>query len=139
MAGGPEADGTSLKNYIESEKKYTDWPLWPGTKELYEGTQPHGAYLTTYVNEQAKESIEKKSGELEDGSIVVKENYSQEKKLAAVTVMFKKTGYDPNHGDWFYLKYTADGAIESEGKVNGCISCHAKAKDNDWLFTSKIK
>lgn len=135
-AEGPEADGTALRNFIEEENNsYKYWPLWPGKGILYRGTSPHGPYLTTYVNQPALESLEKGSGTLQDGSIIVKENYTEERKLASITVMYKRDGYDPGHGNWFYLKYPPQGEIEAEGMVEGCISCHAKAAGNDWLFT----
>ena len=70
---------------------------------------------------------------------IVKENYSPEKKLAAITVMYRITGFDPKADDWFWLKYGPDGTIMKEGKVGGCINCHSDVKDNDWLFTGPIK
>jgi len=39
------------------------------------------------------------------------------KKLAAVTVMYGKSGSNPQAGDHFWLKYTPDGKIEAEGKA----------------------
>ena len=73
------------------------------------------------------------------GEFVVKENYSPDKNLAAVTVMYKQTGYNAEGGDWFWLKYASDGTIQKEGKVGGCIGCHAAVKSNDWLFIGPVK
>jgi hypothetical protein len=36
-------------------------------------------------------------------------------------------------------KYKADGAIEKEGKVAGCIGCHTAAIKNDWVFNDPVK
>ncbi|MDZ7700459.1 MAG: cytochrome P460 family protein [Deltaproteobacteria bacterium] len=43
--------------------------------------------------------------------------------------------YNPDAGDWFWVKYKADGSIAAEGKVNSCISCHSAVKANDYIFT----
>ena len=39
-----------------------------------------------------------------DGAIIVKENYTAKGELQANTVMYKKSGYNPEHNDWFWLK-----------------------------------
>jgi len=140
-AGMPGADGVQLQKYLTKDKPYVKWKLWPGKGKLYKGTEPHGALLTTYVNEAALKSIKAKKG-LKDGSIIVKGNYMPDKKLAAVTVMYKVKGYNPGAGDIFWMKYLPDGKIEASGKsgmVDMCIGCHAKVKGNDYLFTGKVK
>ena len=57
------------------------------------------------------------------------------KTLAAITVMYKKAGYNPQVGDWFWVKYGPDGSVKKEGKVGGCINCHGAGADNDYLLT----
>ena len=37
------------------------------------------------------------------GAIIVKENYTPAGELAATTVMYKKSGYNPDHNDWFWI------------------------------------
>lgn len=137
-AGMPGADADKLHEYLTKEKPYTHWKLWPGKGKLYKGTEPHGALLTTYVNDVALKSIKAKKG-LNDGAIIVKENYMPDKKLAAVTVMYKVKGYNPEAGDIFWMKYLPDGKIEASGKVDMCIGCHGKVKENDYLYTGKVK
>lgn len=134
----PAAEGMALWTYLK-QIDYTKLPMWPGKEAFYPGTQPHGALLTTYVNETALTDIQAKKGTLSAGSIIVKENYMPDKKLAAVTVIYKVEGYNPNANDWFWAKYAPDGKIEAEGKVAGCIGCHGQKKDNDYLFTGEVK
>jgi hypothetical protein len=134
----PSANGKDVIEYLNNND-YQSWQLWPGKTKLYEGRHPHGALLTTYVSKGAFDAIEGKTGGIPNGEFIVKENYSPDKKLAAVTVMYKQEGYDPNSGDWFWLKYAADGTIQKEGKVGGCIGCHAAVKNNDWLFIGPVK
>lgn len=142
LAGGgslPEADGQAVYNYITKTAPYQSWSLYPGTAKLYKGQHPHGALLTTYVSGNAEAAIKARAGQFPDGSIIVKENYMPDQTLGAVTVMYRVNGYDPDAGDWFWAKYKADGAIEAEGKVAGCIGCHTAAIQNDWVFTGPIK
>lgn len=134
----PPADGQAVIDYLTKTHPYQNWALWPGKGKLYEGQHPHGAFLTTYVNEVALKGIKAKAGTLRDGAIIVKENYTPEKTLSAVTVMFRKAGFNPEGGDWFWLKYAPDGTLQKEGKVAGCINCHQAVRTNDWLFTGQV-
>ena len=138
MKGQPEADGKAVWEYITNHK-YQEWPLWPGKGKLYKGGHPHGALLTTYVSRDALEVIEGKKGMFGSGAFIIKENYSPEKKLGAVTVMYRVKGYNADAGDWFWAKYKPDGTVEKEGKVDGCINCHNSKIENDWVFTGAIK
>jgi len=132
----PATEGKALYEYITKTSPYQQWSLWPGKEKLYPGTEPHGALLTTYVNDVALKGFRHWDGGLPDGTIVVKENYMPDKMLAAVTVMYKKSGYNPQAGDYFWLKFTPDGKIEAEGKVEMCIGCHRAAQKGDFLFTN---
>ena len=135
----PAADGAAVWKYISEDRPYTKWSLWPGKGKLYEGREPHGMLLTTYVSKDAKKVIKGKSGEFDNGAFIVKENYKPDKTLAAVTVMYKVKGYNPEVGDWFWAKYGADGSIAKEGKVGGCIKCHSEVAANDYVYTGVIK
>ena len=134
-----KADGKALWDYLKKENYAKNWKMWPGKKALYPGKEPHGALLTTYVNKTAYMAIEKKTGMLPDGAIIVKENYTPDKKLAALTVMYKVKGYNPAAGDWFWVKYLPDGKIAVEGKVQACIDCHGMAKANDYIAGTPLK
>lgn len=133
----PIPSGGDLRHHIIGLAPYKKWDKWPGKGEMYKGTEPHGAFLTTYVNDIALTSINNMKG-MDNNAIIVKENYSPDKKLIAVHVMYKVKGYNPDGGDWFWVKYGADFEIAAEGKVKGCLDCHTKAKDNDYIFTGKV-
>ncbi|OGP94760.1 MAG: hypothetical protein A2Z19_03490 [Deltaproteobacteria bacterium RBG_16_54_18] len=134
-----KAEGAALWDYLKKADYAKKWEMWPGKSALYPGKEPHGALLTTYVNKTALAAIKEKKGMLPDGSIIVKENYTPDKKLAALTVMYKVKGYNPQAGDWFWAKYLPDGKIAAEGKVAGCIQCHASVKANDYVATGPLK
>jgi hypothetical protein len=134
----PAPKGKEVVAYL-NQVNYTSWQLWPGKAKLYEGRHPHGSFLTTYVSKGAYKAIEGKKGSIPAGEFVVKENYTPEKQLDVITVMYRQAGYNADGGDWFWLKYKLEGTIMAEGQVGGCIGCHAAVKDNDWLFTGPIR
>ncbi len=134
----PGPDAARLYDYITKDNSYFQWELWPGKGRLYKGTEPHGSFLTTYVNSRAYSSAKHKRGEMADSSIIVKENYTSEKKLAALTVMYKIKGYNPSAGDWFWAKYEPYGKVLSSGKIEACINCHGGNRANDFIMTEKI-
>jgi hypothetical protein len=134
-----KADGKALWDYLKKENYARNWNIWPGKNALYPGKEPHGALLTAYVNKVAYDAIKEKRGMFSDGSIIVKENYTADKKLAALTVMYKVKGYNPQAGDWFWAKYLPDGKIAAEGRVDACIQCHSMAKANDYIMIAPLK
>ena len=114
---------------------------------LYVGGPPHGP-----VREVLEAIIDGKR-------IIVKRNFggegvsvesvSQNRAafLKAITVMAKREdGYDPENGDWFWVKYKPDGNLHTNakgmklaGKVakgmdKGCNFCHQSASGNDLVF-----
>ncbi|WP_273265654.1 cytochrome P460 family protein [Flexistipes sinusarabici] len=127
----PKTEPANVWNYLQ-DQNYTDWQLFPGTTELYPGESPHGAFLTSYINKKAAKSVN--NDEFAYGSIIVKENYTPSKKLAAVTVMYKVKGFNPDGGDWYWAKYSPKGDAQAVGKVKGCIQCHSAVKDSDWSY-----
>ena len=132
----PQPDSGDLRHYVTSHMPYKkEFTIFPGTTEMYEGTEPHGSFLTVYVNDIALKSVKNKK--YSNNSIILKENYSPEKKLAAITVMYKVNGYNPEGGDWFWVEYDPAFKVLKEGKVKGCLDCHSKTKGSDYTFTGK--
>lgn len=138
MPADPVLTGEELYKYVTVENDYKNWPLLPGKAALSNGTSPHGALVTIYVSNEALAAIEAKSGVMPAGSTVVKENYNREARLLAVTLMHKVEGFDPENNDWYWLKFGPNGTVDSEGKVNSCIDCHAIRADNDFIFTGGL-
>ncbi len=143
---GPGATGAELLAYILNENPYTGWKSWRADRwndygGYLVGGSPHGATVRIFVNNVALEAVEAEDfdGILPYGSIIVKENYmgtpAEPGELAALTVMYKVEGFNPEGGDWFWLKAPGDGsAIDAEGAVEGCISCHAQEGNADYLL-----
>lgn len=128
------ATGSSVWNWMQ-EQSYRTWKMWPGKSALYQGREPHGMLLTTYLNGPALSAVRDGSRPLPAGAVIVKENYKPTKELAAITVMVKSKGYNPDGGDWWWAKYGPDGTTLKEGKVAGCLGCHGMEKGNDYLLT----
>ncbi len=132
--------GVDLWKSLSQSQYEVNWHYIPGKPPgFYKGTQPHGFYLRTYVNNIAYDAIQAKAGQYPDGAIIVKENYTPDKTLASITVMKKIAGYDPAGGDWFWAKYNPDGSVAAEGKLQSCASCHARVKGQDYVYSARIK
>ncbi|EGV52794.1 hypothetical protein QQ73_01420 [Candidatus Endoriftia persephone str. Guaymas] len=116
----------------------------------YTGMHPHGAILDT-IDATARVGSD-------EGVVIIKRNYGgtgvskqavanePNKFLKAVTVMFKRTGYDPDNKDWFWVKYAPNGSVlknpkgmslagrVAKGMPKGCIACHTGAPGGDMVF-----
>jgi len=138
----PEASAEAVLAHLEAADFRSSWDLWPGKGEKYEGTEPHGALLTTYLNPAAARAAAEGAGQLPPGAIVVKDNFMPDGTLAASTVMYKIEGYNPEAGDWWWAKFMPDGSVDMDGMAQGrvemCIGCHARGADNDYLLTGSI-
>ena len=132
-AGLPDPEAQSLWSYLQ-RANYKSWRLFPGTARFAPGQSPHGALLTSYVNETAWEALTSDTGPLPSGSIIVKENYMLDRTLAATTVMYKQDGYNLENSDWYWLKRASDGNIDAQGMVEGCQNCHRPAS-RDYVLT----
>jgi hypothetical protein len=137
---GKQAHYDALWGWIQ-RAKYTKWNGADGTPPVFEeGQSPHGALIKTYVSAKAATNL----NDPPHGTVIVKENYSPDKRLMAITVMHRSTGYDPKHGDWYYAKYMPTGKIAKTppemksmpiaGKFKMCIECHSGAGGKDFAF-----
>ena len=141
----PDTTGAAVWGYLQAVGYRESFSLWPETSELYTGREPHGMLLTTYVNDVARQALTTGASAMPEGAIVVKENYMPDSTFAAVTVMYKVTGYNPEHADWFFTKHFPSGELFAmpngmamEGRLPGCQNCHLGRRDNDYLFTSDL-
>jgi len=146
MQSGSGTRGAKPAHYdaLWSWLKSTDYTKWHGGDgnqvDFQEGNSPHGALIKTYVNTTAAKNLSDSA----NGSVIVKENYSPDKKLMAITVMQRAKGFDPANGDWYYAKYMPNGQIAKTppemksmpiaGKFSMCIQCHNEAGGNDHLY-----
>jgi hypothetical protein len=141
LGGPPLTFEQKFWSYLNgTQPAYRNWAPYPGTSaDAYPGQSPHGAFLKLYLNRVAAGNPK----ELPYGSIIVKENFGKDKTtLMAVTVMYRANGYDPEHHDWYWVKYNPDGTVATKGdkqlagKVKGCIACHSGADGDDFSFAN---
>jgi len=116
----------------------------------YTGVHPHGAILDTI---DATATVDGRTN-----VVIIKRNYGgpgvskqvvandPAKWLKAVTVMYKRTGYDAADKDWFWVKYAPDGSVlknpkgmslagmVAKGAATGCIACHQAAPGGDFVY-----
>ncbi|WP_347274875.1 cytochrome P460 family protein [Candidatus Kuenenia sp.] len=128
-----------LWEYMTKENPYQCYPAWPGKEGIYESTMPPGDILRLYINDLALDTVVKKKGIFPNGSLLIKEIYTEENKVSLLTVMYKEKGFDPQGNDWYWVKYGHDGEVKLEGRVGLCIECHVGVADNDYVFTGSIK
>lgn len=113
----------------------------------YKGTSPHGPVL------QYLESEVSVDGRL--GTVIVKRNHRGEGLTVervineptayfdSMGVMFRReAGYDPAHGNWFWVKFYPDGTVATTpqgvkmaGRTKPCIACHTPAAGEDFVFS----
>jgi len=135
----PDTTARSVWAILQESDYPARWSVWPGRGELYSGGEPHGMLLTTYLNDVAAGALEAQLGAMPRGAILVKENYTPDSVLAAVTVMVKQNpGYNPAHNDWWFMKRNADGSVDAAGRGEGCQNCHQDAAANDYVFTGSL-
>lgn len=132
----PGADPDALWKYITKDDPYTQWGFWPDHQGMQPGRAPHGPLHKVYVNDRALKSSRPP---VQYGSIAVKENYGKDKKLKAITVMYKLQGFNPGDGDWYWAKYSPEGKADKFGKPAGCVGCHGTRANNDFILVHEFK
>ena len=133
----PGPDAAAFWKYITETSPYQKWGMWADHGGLQPGRAPHGPFHKVFVNDIL---LKAHGAPVPYGSIQVKESYRKDKKtLAAVTVMYKVKGYNPDDGDWFWVKYSPDGKADKAGKVKGCIGCHGTRAGNDFILVHDMK
>ena len=128
-----------LWEYMTTEKPYQHYSYWPGKEGFYKSLMPAANIQKLYLNNLALDTVVNKKGLFPHGSLLIKEMYTDDKKLNLITVMYKEKGFDPSGNDWYWVKYKPDGNAPLEGKVEHCIECHVGTKGNDYVFTGSIK
>lgn len=111
----------------------------PGSTMFRVGVEPHGLRQNIHVNPVAYSALRAKSSTLPDGSIMVKEIYGENKKISALAVTYKPQGCGPGVADRLWVSYAPDGRVLAQGEGAGCISCHAPAKNSDFVLFKAAK
>ena len=144
-AAQPDPTGAGMWAYLQEVDYRSNWQVWADKGELYTGQVPHGMVLTTYLTDVARRAVTTTAGSMPDGAIIIKENYMPDSTLAAVTVMYKRFGYNAEHNDWFFTKHLPSGELDKtpsgmpmEGRLPGCQACNVAVRNNEYSFTSPL-
>ena len=118
---------------------YNTWKPLDHEPPNVEVENPHGNESPTYANDVAA----KDPKNLPVGSILVREDYDDQRQRQSISVLYRVKDYDPEHGNWYYLRFTETGAVMRgtdnkplAGKVASCIDCHARASGKDFVFSN---
>ncbi len=109
------------------------------SKAYQPGSRSVDAYTIDLANQAGNAAI-RKTGSIEkvrrypNGALVVKENFSEQRKLTGVTAMLKLFGYDRADRDWVMAAYSPAGKVVAYGRVPSCIACHAMVARQDFVF-----
>lgn len=93
----------------------------------------HGENVKTFLDEKALSAHQNKAFPFENGTLSFKESYNGG-SVTRLYMMQKIEGYDSANNDWFYAVMSPEGEVSQRGKVAFCISCHAKARDRDFIY-----
>ncbi|XAM00764.1 cytochrome P460 family protein [Phycisphaeraceae bacterium D3-23] len=132
MFGPSDEDTAQAGALMDQMADYNQWETVPGYDDWEQGTSVHGRVVRYFVNDIAIGNMR----DLPAGSIIVKEGYNRDRELQAVTVMQRIAGYDPEHGDWFWARYSPSGELTHAGSVAMCIDCHQDAEGDDYSFAN---
>jgi hypothetical protein len=126
-ACGPSDEdiANDLFDEISGWETWTEKAPWTGIQPSSDGT--HGTHVQITFNDLAADAWG--DAELPYGSISVKRGYDGPGPADArgfLTVMKRIDGYNPDQGDWFWLRIGTDGKIGTElGQSGFCASCHS--------------
>ena len=124
LAEMPGADPAALWNHITKVSPYKDWGQWPDYKGVKESRSPHGVTNQVFVSAGLLKAT---AVPAPYGSIQVKEAYDAPASWTNITVMYKVKGFNPEAGDWLWVKYSPQGEAKPFGKPRGCIRCHGSS------------
>ena len=138
---GDESEEPSRELYdlAISGDAYKDWSQFPGAPAGLIMSRTHnGDYVRSYMNDIAVAALPGFTGEFPEGTIFVKEQYAdaEGKVLNGHTLMWKRPGFDAEHGDWYWVAFNGKGETTThDGMAPYCYNCHVAAKANDWTYT----
>lgn len=138
-ADAPEEPDRELYDEAIAGNAYKGWSQFPGAPSGLIMSRTHnGDYVRSYMNDVAVAAIADFSGEFPAGTVLVKEQYAdaEGKVLNGHTLMWKRPGYDAEHGDWYWIAFNGEGETTvHNGMAPYCFNCHASAAADDWVYT----
>lgn len=122
------ATSEAILAWLNSERYRETWELLPGTFPLHEGSEGHGALLTTYADPVAIGALERAALSMPPGAAIAVEDYLPDSTLSTVSVMVWVPDSDGRSGEWRFARFGSAGEIEA-GSMDSCRSCHVLEPD----------
>jgi len=128
----------------DSIQGFESWPQpteWDGVQASEDGT--HGDFVQIFGDADTLTAVTAGS-DVPDGGILVKCGFESAEDTIAdnctLTAMQKISGYDSEHGDWYWAKFDlATGETQLSGQVSGCFGCHESADaDGDFVLYDDV-
>lgn len=138
----PDEFHASFWNHIvKQDAAYNTWKVLSREKSEDGVENPHSTVSQTYANKIAADDPQN----LPIGSILVREDYDDQRKRLSISVMYRVKAYDKDHGNWYWIKYLESGSVARgthnkgvAGKVTSCSDCHGKAQGKDFVFSNDV-
>lgn len=146
---------TQVKEFVATDATFENFSSWNLGAELM-GADPslgmaHGGNDSTAIRSiYFLDNAKPVNGNYPVGTVIVKYSHNPAGSLNEYTAMVKRgNGYDASNGDWEYFMLSGDGKIATDGdgmQMRGdgptmmggmCLSCHIKADNQDFIFTSR--
>ncbi len=138
-AGAGAAPPAARALWQQVLKLQRDRAVLPESHPFQPGSRSVDALTADLANARAARAISRAGGILKvrkypDGSLLVKENFSASRHLNGIAAMLKQKGYDTADRNWVMATFRPDGRPVAMGRIQSCISCHAMAKQQDFVF-----
>lgn len=144
-----EAEAGALWAYLEDSEYHRFWDAAsPSRAGLSRARRFHGPLVRAYVNPVADDARPLGETPLPPGSVVVLEDYNYEPHIQSVHVMAKIPGHNEATNDWAFYRFSPEGGAEvtdaearrrNRRQDRGCIHCHSRTRETDFLFTPRLR
>jgi hypothetical protein len=120
-----------LEDAIEGYESFPQVPEWTGPQPSLDDT--HGAYVQIWFTPDFVDVVEDMDGgALPEGSIAVKEGYTDE-EADTLTGLFAHVRQED--GTLFYAAWTPEGEATDFGRPDACVDCHVLGQDEVMAIT----
>jgi len=143
LAAQAYADSSAGACGDEAGFQFENWRKWTRVTEEPIVSPGHSYHwVDVLVDDLAEATYLSASAPYPECARILKPIYGDEagNEVLRLTAMVKMpSGYDPDHGDWWYGVYDAAGVVgQRAGRLEDCIRCHEEAAETDYLFSRDV-
>jgi len=128
------ADDSTFDNYTSWTLEVTNTGTDPGS--LIAGGAHAGDSDISVRDIYFKDDQDPVDGVYPVGTVVAKHTTTTDGTVDVTHAMVKRgNDFNPTSGNWEYFTFTAAGAIDGRGMLEGCMNCHGAASASDFIFS----